>query len=61
MPFSAVIDLVARESIHFALLDEIQNSKDKNEDGISIMTDARHQCRKTSFHASHVAIGQHTH
>ena len=61
LTFSAVIDVVARESIQFALFDEIQSSKDKHEDGISIMTDARHQCRKNSFHTSHVAIGQHTH
>ena len=61
LTFSAVISVVARESIHFALFDEIQSSKNKEEDGISIMTDARHQCRKNSFYTSHVALGQHTH
>ena len=61
LTFSAVIGVVARESIQCALFDEIGSSKDKNEDGISFMTDARHQCRKNSFHTSSVAIGQHTH
>ena len=31
------------------------------EDGISIMIDARHHCRKTSWHTDHVALGCNTH
>ena len=61
MTFSAVISVLTRESIHYAMLDEIQASKDKGQTGISVMTDARHQCRKNSFHTDHVAIGQYTH
>lgn len=61
LTFSAVIAVVARESIQFALFDEIQISKENKEDGISIMTDARHQCRKNSFHTDHVALGCNTH
>ena len=49
LTFSAVISVVAWESICIALFDEIQSSKNKEEDGISIMTDARHQCQKNSF------------
>ncbi|MEW8546818.1 MAG: hypothetical protein AB2693_25165 [Candidatus Thiodiazotropha sp.] len=59
--FSAIISVLAKESIYYALLDEIDESKDKKEDGISIMTDARHQCRKNSYHTDHVALGLHTH
>ena len=61
MTFSAVISVLIRESIQFALLDEIQASKDKGQNGISIMTDARHQCRENSYHTDHVALGQYTH
>ena len=49
MTFSAVISVLARESVQYALLDEIQLSKEKGQSGISIMTDARHQCRKKQF------------
>lgn len=59
--FSAIINVLADESVHYALLDEIQMSKEKGDNGISIMTDARHQCRKNSFHTDHVALGQYTH
>ena len=61
MAFSAILSVLTRESIQFALLDEIQASKDKGQNGISIMTDARHQCRKNSYHTDHVALGQYTH
>ena len=61
MTFPAIISVLTRESIQFALLDEIQASKDKGQNGISIMTDARHQCRKNSYHTDHVALGQYTH
>lgn len=59
--FSAIIEVLAKESVHFALFDECQISKEKKEDGITIMTDARHHCRKNSYHTDHVALGQHTH
>ena len=58
---SAVIEVLAEQSISFALSDECHATKDRGEDGISIMTDARHQCRKNSYHTDHVTLGQHTH
>ncbi len=36
-------------------------SQQRGEDGISIMTDARHSCRKNSFHTDHLARGQLSH
>lgn len=59
--FSAIISVIARESVQFALFDEVQMAKDKGESGITIMRDARHHCRKNSYHTDHVTIGQHSH
>ena len=58
---STIVKLLQKTSIATARREEIQKSKDSNESGISIMTDARHACRKISFHSDHIAIGQKTH
>ena len=42
--FAAIIDLLSRQSVERALVAEVAQSGDE---GISIMTDARHHCRKT--------------
>ncbi len=57
--FAAAIDLLARQSITRAIMEEQRQSKD--ETGITIMTDARHACRKNSYHSDHVALGMKTH
>ena len=46
MTFSVIMSVLARESIQFALLDEKQISQEKGHNRITMMTDARHQCRK---------------
>ncbi|KAH3711129.1 hypothetical protein DPMN_070629 [Dreissena polymorpha] len=61
LTFSAVISVLCKESVQFALQDEVQLAKDKQESGISIMTDARHHCRKNSYHTDHVALGMYSH
>ena len=55
---SNVIGLITRQSVQNSLAEEISTS---GEDGISIMTDARHYCRKNSYHTDHVALGTNTH
>ncbi|MEW8544680.1 MAG: hypothetical protein AB2693_14230 [Candidatus Thiodiazotropha sp.] len=55
---SNVIGLVTRQSVQNALVEEVASS---SENKISIMTDARHHCRKNSFHTDHVALGATTH
>lgn len=57
--FAAAIDLLARQSVIRAI--EEEKRKSKTEPGITIMTDARHACRKNSFHTDHVALGNKTH
>ena len=57
---STIVKLLQKTSIATARREEIQKSKGANESGISIMTDARHACRKNSFHSDHIAIGQKT-
>ena len=58
---STIIELLRKTSIASARREEMEASKKHKEDGISIMTDARHACRKNSFHSDHIAIGQRTH
>ena len=58
---STIVNLLRKTSIVTARREEVQKSKDCDENGISIMTDARHACRKNSFHSDHIAIGQKTH
>ena len=59
--FTAIIAVLVMESMRMALFEEVQRAREQEESGISIMTDARHQCRKNSYHTDHVALGQHTH
>ena len=37
--------------------EESELAKEQGHDGISIMTDVRHSCRKNSFHTDHLAVG----
>ena len=55
---SNVIGLITRQSVQNALAEEISTS---GVDDISIMTDARHHCRKNSYHTDHAALGTNTH
>ena len=54
----AITSLLQRESIAAARNEEIRLSPDSE---IAIMSDARHHCRKNSFHTDHVAIGLRSH
>jgi hypothetical protein len=54
---STIVELLLKTSVRCALNDELHAS---DEDGICIMTDARHACRKNSYHTDHVALGRHT-
>ena len=58
---STIVELLRKSSIASARREELVLSKKLQENGISIMTDARHACRKNSFHSDHIAIGQKTH
>ena len=58
---STIVELLRKTSVASARREEMEASKKQNENGISIMTDARHACRKNSFHSDHIAIGQKTH
>ena len=58
---STIVELLRKSSIASARREELELSKKLQENGISIMTDARHACRKNSFHSDHIAIGQKTH
>lgn len=42
-------------------MEEMALTTEEKDEGISIMTDARHHCRKNSFHTDHVALGHYTH
>ena len=55
---SNVIGLITRQSVQNALVEEIVTS---GEDGISVMIDTRHHCRKNSYHTDHEALGTNTH
>lgn len=55
---AAIIDLLKRQSIFRAKAEEGALT---NQRTIGIMTDARHACRKNSFHTDHVALGVKTH
>jgi hypothetical protein len=56
--FSAIIELLRRQSVHRGMAEETSASP---EGKLTIMTDARHACRKNSFHSDHVALGVRTH
>jgi hypothetical protein len=58
---SEIVNILTDESMQGAVFDEKQAAKDRSSNGISIMTDARHGCRKNSHHTDHVALGQVTH
>ena len=47
--------------INSALEREVQTTTGGMENGISMITDARHACRKNSFHSDVVAIGYKNH
>lgn len=53
-----IINLLRKTSVNISRLEEKQQNAN---DEISIMTDARHACRKNSYHTDHVALGQKTH
>lgn len=56
--FSAISENLRKQSIFGARAQESSLSPDG---AISIMTDARHHCRRNSYHTDHVAIGLKTH
>ena len=58
---STIVNLLRKTSVSTARREEIEQSEKCNENGISIMTDARHACRKNSYHSDHIALGQKTH
>ena len=60
---SAIITLLAKESMVKARNKELQLSKDAGlpEQTINIMTDHRHHNRKNSEHSQHVTLGEKTH
>ena len=59
--FSLVVQQLAQESIQDARTEEQGQSLANGDHGIGIITDARHSCRKNSYHTDHVALGQLTH
>jgi hypothetical protein len=46
---SEIVNVLTDESMQGAVFDEKEAAKTRNMDGISIMTDARHGCRKNSY------------
>ena len=56
-----ISELLRKTSISTACREEIEASTKQKEDGISIMADARHTCRKYFYHSDYVAIGPKTH
>ena len=58
-----VVQQLAQESIQEqdARTEELGQSLANGDHGIGIITDARHSCRKNSYHTDHVALGQLTH
>ena len=58
---SAIVHLLYYESTTDVVREEQKKSQDAGMSGISIMTDARHQCRKNSYHTDMVALGCLTH
>lgn len=58
---SSVVSSLAEESCRNARTEEATVSHSEFGGAIGIMTDARHACRKNSFHTDHVALGMKTH
>lgn len=56
--FSAICENLRKQSVYGARAEESSLSTNG---AISIMTDARHHCRKNSYHTDHIAIGLRTH
>lgn len=54
----AITECLKKQSVFRARAEESSSSADET---ISIMTDARHACRKNSYHSDHVALGMNTH
>ena len=61
-PLSATIKVLGEESVTRALFEEVAKTPETTTDTrcVRILTDARHACRKNSFHSDVVAIGQMT-
>ena len=61
LPLRVTIDAIHDESVLSALYEEVERTGEQVSDncrGIRIMSDARHACRKNSYHTDVVAIGQ---
>ena len=59
--FSAVVSFHRTHSLIRALAEEKALSERSGVEGISVMSDARHACRKNSYHTDHVTLGQKSH
>ena len=59
--FHPVVQSLKEECIQEAVEEETSMATEQGEGGISIMTDARHSCRKNSYHTDHLALGQLSH
>ena len=63
LPLRVTIGAIHDESVLSALHEEVERTGEQVSDncrGISIMSDARHDCRKNSHHTDVVAMGQRT-
>lgn len=58
-PYSQTVTKLKQLSIDNALQEEINATQDNN--GISILSDARHACRKNSYHSDIISLGHKTH
>jgi hypothetical protein len=63
LPLAMTISALHEESVAGALYEEAQKTAETTVDDqcIRIMSDARHACRKNSYHTDVIAIGQRTH
>ena len=59
--YSTVVNTLKEESIKQATEEEESKTNEATSKGIGIMTDARHACRKNSFHSDVLALGINTH
>lgn len=61
--FAGIVSFLQRHSTNSALAEERVKGDDQDvvEGTITVMTDARHACRKNSYNTDHVTIGQMTH
>lgn len=62
LAFSAIIKVLANESVELSLLDKVEVSKDRNNqsNGITVTNDVRHHCKKNSYHTDHIPLGMTT-